>query len=174
MLLMDWYNQEFDRITRYCQTAQAFQDIPFSLPETYRYLDKVFPDAKFILTMRNSKEQWFRSLVEFNTKLFSSDKNRPPTETDLENAVYRYKGFVLDAISRIYNYPDIALYDYDYYTSLYEKHNRNVIDHFKEKPDKLLTLDVAEQNAYQKLAAFLNIQVPGKCQFPWKNKTQAI
>jgi hypothetical protein len=172
MLLLDWHNQDYSRIIRFSQTAQAFQDIPFSLPKTYLCIDKAFPDAKFILTVRDSRKQWYQSLVQFHTKLFSSDKRRPPTEADLENAVYRYRGFALDTARWVYDYPKIALYDYDYYTSLYERHNQSVINCFKDRPDKLLVLNVSEPNAYQKLAAFLNITVPDNSQFPWKNKTQ--
>lgn len=171
MLLPDWNIRDFSRIIRYCHSYQAFQDIPFSLPETYRFLDEAFPDAKFILTIRDSKEQWFQSLVRFHTKLFSSDKSRPPTREDLENAAYRYKGFGLDVMKAAYNFPNAALYDFESYTNLYERHNRHVVEYFDNRPGKLLILNVSETDAYQKLAAFLNITVSRESRFPWKNKT---
>ena len=171
MLLADWYKRDFDRLIRFCQTAEAFQDIPFSLPGTYRVLDEAFPVAKFILTLRDSKEEWFQSLVKFHTKLFSSDKDRPPTAEDLGNAHYRYQGFGLDAMKMVYNYPTVELYDFEYYTTLYEEHNNHVAEYFNNRSGKLLILNVSDPLAYQKLAAFLNITVSGKGRFPWKNKT---
>ena len=171
MLLPDWHRRDFGRIIRYCHSSDAFQDIPFSLPETYRYLDEAFPDAKFILTIRDSNDQWFQSLVRFHTKLFSSDKSRPPNERDLDNASYRYRGFGLDAMKIVFNYPEVELYDFDSYTQLYEKHNASVIEYFKDRPDKLLILNVSSPNAYQDLSSFLNVKVPEKSRFPWKNKS---
>ena len=109
MLLFDWYKHDYDRLIRYCRTAQAFQDIPFSLPGTYRCLDETFPEAKFILTIRDSEEQWFQSLVRFHTKWFSSDKRCPPDENDLKNALYRYQGFVLDVMKLVLGYPAVHL-----------------------------------------------------------------
>lgn len=172
MLLPDWHRRDFGRIIRYCHSSDAFQDIPFSLPETYRYLDEAFPDAKFILTIRDSNDQWFQSLVRFHTKLFSSDKSRPPNERDLDNATYRYQGFALDTMKMIYNYPEVELYDFDSYTQLYEKHNKSVIGYFKDRQDKLLVLNASNPNAYQEFSSFLNVQVSKKGSFPWKNKTQ--
>ncbi|MBL7214327.1 MAG: hypothetical protein ISS71_01480 [Phycisphaerae bacterium] len=171
MLLSDWYKQDCNRLVRYCYTKQAFQDIPFSLPETYRCLDKAFPDAKFILTVRDSEDQWFQSLIKFHTKLFSSDKSRPPDREDLENALYRYRGFGMDVMKMVYNYPTVSLYNYEYYTKLYRQHNKSVIEYFTDKPDKLLVLNVSQLNAYQNLASFLNVTVSNKNGFPWKNKT---
>jgi hypothetical protein len=171
MLIFDWYERTFDRIVRYCETAQAFQDIPFSLPETYRFLDVAFPNSKFILTVRNSKEQWFRSMTRFHTKNFSFDPSRVPNEEDLRNAVYRYKGYCLDTVKMIYNYPDIPLYDPGHYMNLYERHNADVIRYFEGQADRLLVMNVSDAHAYQTLASFLHIRVSDKKQLPWKNKT---
>ncbi|MDH4203787.1 MAG: hypothetical protein OEV87_12970 [Phycisphaerae bacterium] len=172
MLLIDWHRQDFDRLIRFCQTADAFQDIPFSLPGTYRHIDEAFPDAKFILTVRDTEQQWFQSLVRFHTKWFSSDKSRLPDENDLKNALYLYKGSVLDAMRMVFNYPTVALYDEAYYTQLYQQHNQEVTEYFKDKTGKLLKLNLSHPIAYQELAAFLNITVSDKSRFPWKNKTQ--
>jgi hypothetical protein len=171
MLLLDWYKKDYDRIIRFCRIAQAFQDIPFSLPGTYYCLDEAFPDAKFILTIRDSEDQWFQSLVKFHTKRFSSDKSRPPDQKDLENTPYPYYGFILDVMKMVYNYPIVKLYDYEYYTTLYNQHNQEVMAYFMDKPDKLLVLNVSQPNAYQNLASFLNVTVPKYVKFPWKNKT---
>lgn len=172
MLMTDWYRGDFDRLIRYCQTAEAFQDIPFSLPLTYRHLDAAFPDAKFILTIRDSEDQWFQSLVKYHTKRYSSDKKHPPNETDLSNfSDYPYPGFVLDTTKMVFDYPSVDLYVRDHYTKIYRQHNQDAIEYFSKRPEKLLILNVAHSDAYQKLAFFLNVEVSSKAQFPWKNKT---
>jgi len=54
LLMEDWAKRDFQRIVDYCETADAFQDVPFSLEFTYQVLDYAFPDSRFILTVRNS------------------------------------------------------------------------------------------------------------------------
>jgi hypothetical protein len=172
MLMSDWYKGDFERLIQYCRTAQAFQDIPFSLPKTYQYLDEAFSGAKFILTVRDSEDQWYKSLTRYHTKRYSSDKNRFPTEEDLkEFSDYPYYGFVLDIMKTVFNYPTVDLYDYQHYTELYLQHNHDVMQYFHERSNKLLVLNVSQPNAYQQLASFLNVKIPENAAFPWKNKT---
>ena len=78
-----YLDQNFKPIIDYCQSAQVFQDIPFSYPDTYKYLDKAYPNSKFILTVRNDSEQWYNSVIQFHAKLFGSD-GRIPTGNDLK------------------------------------------------------------------------------------------
>lgn len=57
MFLDDWAERKFDRIVKYCKTADAFQDVPFSLDYTYQVLGYAFLGSKLILTVRNSAEE---------------------------------------------------------------------------------------------------------------------
>src|SRR6056297_564727 len=70
LLFDDWVKRKFNRIVRYCHTAQFFQDSPFSLPYTFIVLDQAFPGSKFILTVRDNPEQWYNSLIHFHGKLW--------------------------------------------------------------------------------------------------------
>jgi len=54
----------FDLIEKY----DAFQDIPFSKSDYYLKIYKKYPNSKYILTIRDSKE-WFASLIRFHKKL---------------------------------------------------------------------------------------------------------
>lgn len=45
MLLKDWHRRDFGRIAQLVETADAFQDTPFSLPHTYAAMDALFPGA---------------------------------------------------------------------------------------------------------------------------------
>ncbi len=172
MLAEDWANKRTDRIINFCHTAEAFQDIPFNLPELYKKLDEAFPKSKFILTIRDNEDQWFNSLVKFHTKLFSTNKNSTPTENDLKNATYRYKGFVLETKEWFYDFPHVPLYDEKHYKYIYTNHIEDVKTYFKNRENDLLTLNVAEKESYKQLASFLDIEVDNDASFPWLNKTK--
>jgi hypothetical protein len=170
-LCEDWYKKRTDRIIAYCHTAHAFQDLPFGLPGLFIELDKAFPDSKFILTVRDSSEQWYNSLTRFATKVFSTDKSRLPTVTDLKNATYRYQGWAFEMQKNFYGYDKYGLYNKDFLIRLYEKHNEDVKEYFRDKPGRLLILNVAEKGSYKQLTTFLGIKNTKKRDFPWKNKT---
>ena len=61
LLMEDWGKRDLRRLIRYCHTADAFQDVPFSYVYTFQAMDAAFPGSKFILTLRNSYDQWYQS-----------------------------------------------------------------------------------------------------------------
>ena len=52
----------------------------------------------------------------------------------------------------------------------YEKHNRNVIEYFKNRPDDLLVINVGKKDDYTRFVEFLSIAATDN-NFPWKNRT---
>jgi len=124
LLLDDWAQRDFKNIVKYCQSADAFQDVPFSLDYTYQVLDYAFPGSKFILTVRNSKEDWYSSMTNFQRKIVG--KGRLPTGEDLKNFSYRKKGWLWDAMQYIYDINESNPYDFELLTTQYDKHNTNV------------------------------------------------
>jgi len=160
LLIKDWAVRDFKNIVKLCKTADAFQDVPFSNDFTYTVLDYTFPNSKFILTVRNDKDEWYESLTRFHTKLVG--KGRLPTADDLKAFKYRYKGFVWDAMQVKYGIDETTLYDYKIYTDQYDMHNQRVIEYFKYRPNDLLVLNVAEENAMEKLYTFLGIPYDGE------------
>jgi len=143
--------------------------IPFSLPGTYQHLDAYFKNAKFILTERDTPEQWYESLVKFHSKKWSDGKS-VPTASDLKEATYRYKGYAYIANKYIYNTPDDDLYNKDILIEKYIRYNKNVKDYFESRPEKLLIINISNSSDYSKLCAFLN-KPTTKEDFPWENKT---
>jgi hypothetical protein len=69
LLLTDFASGNFQSIIDFCQTADFFQDLPFSAPNCYKVLRVNYPDAKYILTVRDSAETWYNSLVRFHEKV---------------------------------------------------------------------------------------------------------
>jgi lysyl-tRNA synthetase class I len=119
----------------------AFQDNPW--PIIYKELDEKYPNSKFILTVRDS-ESWLVSQV----KHFGRKK------TPMRKWIYGVgcpKGNETIYIERFKN------------------HNKEVLEYFKNRPEDLLTMDLAKEGGWEKLCIFLvkNIQTTT---FPHENK----
>jgi hypothetical protein len=170
-LLHDWARRDFRRLFLYCHTAQAFQDVPFSWPFTFQALDQKFPGSKFILTVRDSPEQWYESLTRFHAVLFGH--GRIPTLDDLKAATHIYPGFVFEANRLLYNTPPDEPYNKDQLIASYNAHNDAVLEYFRHRPGDLLVLNVAEPDAYDRLCKFLGKPCTGE-KFPWENRTADV
>ena len=159
LLIHDWAKRDFRKIVKFCRSADAFQDIPFSNDFTYEIVDYAFPDSKFILTIRNNKNEWFESIKRFHTKLIG--KERLPTVDDLKAYSYRFKGWMWENMQLKYGIDETSLYDYDIYTEQYEKHNQRVIEYFKYRQDDLLVLNLSDNDAIKSLYEFLGYEYDG-------------
>ena len=168
LLLEDWGIRDFRRTISYCRTARAFQDIPFSLPYTYQALDNAFPMSKFILTIRNSADEWYKSLTRYHNRFVG--KNRLPTAEDLKEVSYRYKGWLWRNQQLVYGINEETLYSESIYTNHYRLHNFQIIDYFRYRPDDLLVLNITDSAAMKKICGFLDIQYSGQV-IPHLNKS---
>lgn len=167
-MLVHYENGDFAPIIRYCASADAFQDVPFSLPNTFRHLHAGFPDSLFILTVRSSSEQWYQSLVRFHSKLFNNGET--PTAEALRNATYVEKGWIWRFNRCLINSSEADPYEKGNAVRCYEQHNRDVTDFFKDRHQQLLVLNVSSPDAYAQLCQFLGKpELEGS--FPWENST---
>jgi len=162
--------RNFRPIIQFCLTADAFQDAPFSFPFTYLALDQSFPNAKFILSVRDSADQWYRSLVRFHGHLFAG--GRIPVKEDLIRSNYCYPGFVWDSFQVLLNPPEDDAYHKPTLMSYYERHNAGVRDYFRCKTN-LLEINVSDKGAYQRFCKFLG-KKPVAEDFPWLNPSAAL
>lgn len=169
LLIHDWAKRDYGRIIKYCRSADAFQDLPFSYPGTYEAVDKAFPGSRFLLTVRKTADEWFESLVRFHTAIVG--KGRIPTADDLRQFPYRYPGFLWDVARLRYGADEATLYDRALYTSCYEEHNREVREYFHARPEDLLELNVADDDAMERLVTFLGFPYAGQ-KMPHKNSSQ--
>jgi len=159
LLLEAWARRDFAPIVELARTADAFQDIPFSLPFTYQAMDAAFPGSRFILSVRDSAEQWYESLVRFHTAVVG--RGRVPTGADLRGFAYRYPGFLWRYHELVHGSTDATVYARDAYIRHYERHNRSVIDYFESRPGDLLVLNVKAADAAEKVCAFLALEYTG-------------
>ena len=155
LLMEDWAKRDFRRLIRYCHSADAFQDVPFSYHYTFQAMDAAFPGSKFILSVRNSADEWYQSVVRFHAKRLEkrTGEKRIPTLEDIQRDPYVYPGYLWRVRQLVGvaggGYPEAALKAY------YQRHNDIVTDYFRHRPDDLLVLNLAEHDAMQKLCALL-------------------
>ena len=169
LLIFDWYNRKFDSILKFCKSAEAFQDIPFSLPYTYIPINQLYKKSKFVLTVRDSPEQWYNSLCNFHSKVWG-DGNLTPTIEQLKNGKSLYPGFAYELVIRMFNTDKSDLYNKEKLISFYNNHIFSVKEYFKSQPGKLIVINVSNKLDYKKLALFLDKPCL-RNDFLWKNKT---
>lgn len=165
-----WKTKQWDVIVDYCKNYDFFQDFPFSFPNTYKEMDNVF-DAKFILTIRNSADEWYESLLRFQTKTgaFNSNGKLPKAES-LKSAGYVRPGWMYDTHKSLFNVTDDDLYNKEILTNTYNKYNKEIIDYFGDRKD-FLVLNLAEKGSYARFLNFLGKESPYN-NFLHKNKSK--
>lgn len=172
LLLDDYLAGNFDSIIDYCNSAEVFQDCPFSYPETYKYLDMAFPRSKFILTIRDDTQEWCNSVIKFHSKRFGNGSL--PSKRDLENSSYVYKGWIWKTFLHNYSPKDENdLYNRENLSRSYENHNNEVLEYFKNRPNDLLVINLKRKDSFSIFIKFLGIN-PKIKGFPWEKKTSKI
>ena len=162
-----YYRNEFEELIAYCEKYEAFQDLPFSAAGTFKVVDKAFPRSKFILTIRDSPEQWYNSYLRFQSKQMAG--GRVPTYEDIEKFNYIRTGYTTHLL-KLNGTTKNDPFNKETLIETYNRHNADIVEYFADRPDDLLVLNVAEPGAMQKLAAFLGEDTT-RSEFPWKNKT---
>ncbi|MGG7036233.1 MAG: sulfotransferase [Flavobacterium sp.] len=183
LLMDDYFKGDFDCITKYCKTAEVikgqpvfpevFQDVPFSMANTYKIMDKAYPNSKFILTIRNNAEEWYNSLTKFHAKCFGNG-GAVPTWDDLKKADYVYEGWMYNQVTKQYNLTESEEpYIKEKLMAHYERHNHDVMDYFKDRPQDLLIINLADKKSYARFCDFVGVDSKNDT-FPWENKTDNI
>lgn len=163
-----YFQRDFLPIINYCETAQVFQDVPFSYPFLFVLLDQCFPGSKFVLSVRDSPEQWYRSITRFHGKMWGT-AGAPPTADQLRKASYVREGFAYNTV-KVHGTSDADPYEKEAMIGHYLRHNEEVQDYFRFRPHDLLVVNLAEQHAYRRFVEFLGVQ-SDKEDFPWENAT---
>jgi hypothetical protein len=168
-LMDDWAVRDFRRIIEYCKTADAFQDLPFSVDFTYQAMDFTFPGSKFILTIRSNADEWYESLIRFYNKLMRTDGL--PTADDMKNFPYGGEGWFWRQEQNIFGIDESTVCNEEIYKGHYTSHNNRVLEYFKLRPNDLLVLNLSEPDAMQFLCNFLEIEYTGQV-MPHLNKSR--
>lgn len=132
----------------------AFFDNP--IPLLYQKLDRRCPESKFILTVRD-EDRWLDS-CEF---LFTEKREE----------------YGFDESARIQEMHH-ALYGQNHFSEevfreAYRSHNREVKNYFASRPDDLLVVDISQENKWEAICSFLNIEPPNK-PFPHSHSSRFL
>lgn len=134
----------YTKILQILENYDAVEDIPWYM--IYKELDERIPYSKFILTIRD-EESWYLSVKRHIGSLRSAHH---------EWIYGRGKGLPKDDKQNAIN--------------TYNKHNQEVVEYFKNRPNDLLIIDFTKGEKWEKLCNFLNKDIPTES-FPHYNKT---
>ena len=124
-------------IKKTLKTWDAVQDMPW--PIFYKELYEIYPEAKFILTIRPT-DKWIRSVITYFASI------RVPLH------------------KKIYGVPCAEGYE-DRYIELYNQYNKDIIEFFKQKPNFLI-MEMGKNFNYQTLGVFLDLEDIPIADFP--------
>ena len=119
----------------------------------YAQLDSIFPETKFILTIRDQKA-WLNSMkTHWQEKVDDQTKS----EYELKMSI-RY--FLRTAVYGCQSYSAARL------SYVYELHHKNVLDYFKGRDNSLLIMNINNGDGWEKLCPFLGLDIPD-IEFPF-------
>lgn len=121
--------QEYDKRNDY----EFMCDLP--IPPRFKQLDKEYPQARFVLTTRDT-ESWLKSV-----------KRHMIVKKAKWQMEYRREAY------GTHEYNEQVLIE------SYEKHNQEVKNYFRDT-NKLLVLDISEPDKWEKLCSFLGVKKP--------------
>lgn len=142
---LNWHEGRLgEEVRKAIANNDAFEDLPWGL--WYRELDRLVPDALFVLTERASPSVWLQSI---------------------QGHIARGTAWVGHYL--VYgSYDPVA--DADLYLSRYVNHSAQVEAYFGDKPGKLLTVSWDKGGSWEELCGFLgHADVPDE-PFPHINR----
>lgn len=134
---------DLDHVWEVAERHESFDDWPW--PVLYRELDERFPDARFVLTLRDDLRSWHESLRRH------AERSGPTPER---------RHFFGHALPHGHEREDVALY---------RRHRAEVERHFEGREDKLLVVSWPERPEWEPLCRFLDRPIPDE-PFPHENR----
>jgi len=133
-------NKDWDYLFSIIDQYDSFEDWPW--PLMYKQLDEKYPGS----TEGRTPEIWFESLRKHAIRT-------GPTEFRL--LVYGH---------------EMPMQNKEAHLKIYNDHNRNVMDYFKDKRDKFIKVCWEKGDSWEELCRFLDINIP-EIPFPHANRS---
>jgi hypothetical protein len=148
---------DFENAFAVAEKHETFEDWPWFL--MYKELDQRFPGSKFVLTLRKDTETYVASVKKHHARQGVKNKDfvRPFWWDDVfgcEPDQWDYQKGFLSAES-------------------YERHNREVLEYFKDRPNDLLVVCWENGDGWDKLCSFLDRTCPAE-PFPHRHKSRSV
>lgn len=125
------------------ERSYALCDLP--IPLLFRQLDRGYPGAKFILTIRDEND-WLDSVRKHWDPAFNQFR-----------AVWDTDAFSHRIHKICYGREDFSE---KVFRRRYRKHNQEVIDYFAGRPEDLLVMDMSRGDGWRELCEFLKVPIP--------------
>ena len=131
--------------SRTLEKYQALCDLP--IPLLYESLDIAYPGSKFILTIRD-QSRWIESIRkhwDYDQNSFRLQWDRDPFTHQIHRELYGQTEF-----------------DAELFLKRYRRHNQEVMEYFKDRPNDLLVMGVDAPNSakWEMLCGFLHEAIP--------------
>lgn len=159
-----WYNGDYETIfsSKDFQANQVFEDDPWWVPGFYKVLYHRFPDSKFVLITRDS-QQWFESMKKHSGGKTLGNTRRHCKIYQREKELYarmdKDRNFKPHDVE-IDNLLSLEGMD-EHYKSLYDIHNRQVVEFFNQfNPQSLFVGKLEDPEKWSKMGKFFGLPVP--------------
>lgn len=169
---------DYEKMRAFIDDYDALQDLPFSQNTTYVACDALFPNSKFILTLRDP-QAWVKSYIGYYRREFGLEDEHDLSEASfLGKTQYLEKNYVHRIMRRLL-VEDVAgapvirwdlAFDPDFLVAAYQKRNAEVLSYFAARPDDLFVLDPSQEADTGRLAAFLQMSDRATGPYPRTNK----
>ena len=135
------------------QDAQVIADTPIFCD--YPLLDEFYPGAKFVHLTRDMSV-WIPSIRQLLERMYHN--------------LQRDDGGFNTIIKRCYNqiFAPLTLENIasdQFLGQCFERHQRHIIEYFKDRPNDLLQIDLSDNSSYQALLDFLELASPSNGEF---------
>ena len=147
-----WIHRDLEEIKRMSEYWDAFADAPWGGTDLYRDLHEWYPDAKFVLTLREP-EAWYRSLERMLTEF---DPNLQ-TALDTFHAKERY-GFT-HFVRQRFGISQLAG-NKERIIERYQAHYVEAEEYFIRNGASYVKLDCAKEDGWKVLCPFLGRDIP--------------
>lgn len=135
----------------------AISDSP--VPILYKVIDSRHPESKFILTTRE-EQKWLKS--------FENHVKRWQLDMKMELGTARS-----DALLTNYVLYGTVKFDPGKMLAGFREYHQDVLDHFSNRPQDLLVMDITKGDGWEKLCPFLGIEIPD-VDFPCGNTHKQV
>jgi Sulfotransferase domain/N-terminal domain of galactosyltransferase len=154
----DWAFQIWREMNRWgssitVERENALSDNP--IPLLYDKLDVAYPGSKFILTIRDD-DDWLRSVEKF----WTYEGNPQRWTWDGDPFSHKVHGIIYGRVD----------FDADVFLTRYRRHNQEVMDYFRDRPDDLLVMRMGNGAGWPEICGFLGLPMPG-VPYPHSNRS---
>lgn len=146
-MICEIHRGEWDRVWEVVDAHDSFDDNPWMF--IYKELDEHYPNSKFILMTRDIDDLYTSNVYQ-------------AVRAIREDRKFRVNGSLFNH----YGYRYITEHEEEY-KEIFRKHEIEVKEYFKDRPDDLLVVNWWEGDGWKKLCTFLGKEYPNQ-PFPYR------